>query len=315
MQLINLDINISYTLKLTIPEFNNPHLIHPKKFCSIVLLLLGFLLFNSFKLHSQSNDTLRYIFLGHIKEKRNGLDRVDQRLEQLDLSVYDRIWLGGDVTDESNSRYSTLKYIDSLFDVSNPLNHWAFGNHDLRNFNVEWLEEITNKPTYYHHSSNGIVTIVLNYSYTPSDCENLNKQFDLIKNVCDTISQSSHLIILSHYCPWNGAPGIPLPSAYAHSDIKAWIANCNDKPATFVDVIYPLLVNVKNKGVEVINILGDTGSSNKGQSMISSDGIYFIASGINKKSQDRSGPDKVLIFKHHVPTRSLEWDFHILDSL
>ncbi len=260
-------------------------------------------------------DTVQYIFLGHIKENRNGEDRVDSRIESLDFSKYQRIWLGGDVTDESNRRFSTLEYIDNLFDVSNPLNHWAFGNHDLRNFNVEWLRKITKKPTFYHHSSDGIVTLVLNLGLNPSNCENLNKQFNLIKSVCDTISKSSHLILLSHYCPWSGIPGLPPPSSYAHSDIKAWIANCSDKPATFKDLIYPLLVKVKNNGVQVINIMGDAGSGNKGRTMKSSDNIYFISSGIDKKTQITNGPDKVLIFKHHVQSRFLDWDFYILDSL
>lgn len=265
--------------------------------------------------YSQSSDTLEYIFLGHIKSKRNGLDKVDSRVEAIDFSKYDRIWLGGDVTDESNLFYENLEYIDSLFDVSNPSNHWAFGNHDLRNYNDEWLYDITQKRTFYTHHENGITTIVLNLSLPSSECEKLNEQFNLIKSVCDTITNSSHLILMSHHCVWNGVPGLPEPWKYAQSNLISWIANCQDKPGNFVSTIYPLLVNVKNRGIEVINVLGDSGVGNKGTSMLSTDSIHFIASGIEPKTQIEHGPDSLLIFKHYVRERRMTWGFHLLDSL
>lgn len=264
---------------------------------------------------AQGNDTLNYIFLGHIKFKIAGVSDVDPRVKGLDISTYDRVWLGGDITGESNLDYSTLEYIDSLYDVSNPSNHWGFGNHDLRNYNEDWLREITKKKTYYSHYENGITSIVLNLAISPTDCEKLNDQYTMIKNVCDTISESSHLIILSHHCVWSDIPGLPSPGSYAHSNLKYWPANCYDKPADFLATIYPLLVEVKNKGITVINILGDTGSYSKGKSMISTDGIYFIASGIEASTQELRGPDKVLIINHHPESEYLDWQFHNLDSL
>jgi hypothetical protein len=263
---------------------------------------------------SQENDTLKYIFLGHIKLKQNGLDKVDPRVAGLDMSYFDRIWLGGDITDESNLNYETLEYIDSLFDVSNPSNCWAFGNHDQRNYNDEWLRKITGKNSYYTYFENGITTMVVNYGITPADCEQLNDQFNMIKTVCDTISESSHLIILSHYCPWRNVPSLPNPFVYGHSDFKNWIANCDDDAGQFVYSIYPLLKEVKNKGITVINIMGDCGAT-KGRIMESDHGIYFIASGIQANTQDEYGPDRVLLIKH-VPANSfLDWEFLNLDSL
>ena len=274
------------------------------------------MIFYTSSLFSQEGgDTLKYIFLGHTKKRVNDQVKVDPRIENLDYSYFDRVWLGGDVTDESNLDYETLEYIDSLFDVSNPSNHWAFGNHDMRNYNDEWLMEITGKKTYYAHFENGITTMVLNYGITPSDCEKLNEQYKMIQNVCDTISKSSHLILLSHYCPWKNVPGLPDPHSYANANFKSWIANCYDKPALFPNTIYPLLLKVKNKGITVINILGDTGSNYKGKSMVSSDGIYFIASGIKENTQEKRGPDKVLMIKHVPSTKYLDWEFLNLDSL
>lgn len=264
---------------------------------------------------AQEEDTLKYIFLGHVKLKQNGLDRVDPRVAGLDFSYFDRVWLGGDVTDESNLNYETLQYIDSLFDVSNPSNAWAFGNHDQRNYNDEWLREITGKNSYYAHYENGITTMVVNYAITPADCEQLNDQFKMIQQVCDTITESSHLIILSHYCPWRNVPGLPNPGIYSHSDFRNWIANCDDLPGQFVYSIYPLLLEVKEKGITVINILGDTGGYSKGKVMQSSEGIYFIASGIQANTQDENGPDKVLMIRHLPSTSFLDWKFLNLDSL
>lgn len=284
------------------------------KFRSLLVFILICTSISS-EISAQSSDTLKYIFLGHIKKKQNGLDKVDPRVEAIDFTNYDRIWLGGDVTDESNLYYSNLLYIDSLFDVSNPSNHWAFGNHDLRNYNDEWLREITGKKTYYTHYENGITSMVLNLAITPSDCEKLDDQFRMIQTVCDSIQESTHLIILSHHCVWNDVPGLPEPSLYANSNLKAWIANCYDKPAGFVNVIYPLLKSVKEKGITVINILGDCGVFNKGTEMTSDDDVIFISSGISSNSQDEYGPDKLLILKHVPSEGFLGLEFHELDSL
>jgi hypothetical protein len=264
---------------------------------------------------SQENDTLKYIFLGHIKKKINGLDRVDPRIAGLDLTFYDRIWLGGDITDESNLNYETLIYIDSLFDVSNPTNIWAFGNHDQRNYNTDWLREITNKESYYAYFENGITTLVVNYSIPPTDCESLNEQFEMIQQVCDTIQESSHLILVSHNCVWQDVPGLPSPGQYAHANLKYWQSNCIDKPADYMSAIYPMLLQVKDRNIEVINVLGDSGAYSKGKSMVSDQGIYFIASGIAEATQELRGPDKVLIFYHHPESNYLDWQFHNLDSL
>jgi len=280
------------------------------------LYFASFLLINTLNLFAQTNiDTLHYIFLGHIKKPIDGLSVVDDRIAGLDYNTYDRIWLGGDITGESGLDYENLEYIDNLFDISNPSNAWAFGNHDLRNFNDEWLRQITGRKTYYAHYENGITTIVLNLAIGPDDCEKLNNQFEMIRNVADTIQNSSHLILLSHHNVWLNVPGLPPPGTYSHSNQKSWIANCYDSPESFVDLIYPLLLQVKEKNITVINILGDAGSGNKGKNMVSDDGIYFIASGINPVTQPIEGPDKVLILDHIPETSELTWQFHNLDSL
>jgi len=259
----------------------------------------------------KSQDTLHYIFLGHT---RGPGGKVDMRIEGIDYNAFDRIWLGGDITSESNLDFENLEYIDSLFNVSNPSNQWAYGNHDIRNFNIEWLDQITGRKSYSTHYENGLTTVVLNLFIAPDNCEMLNNQYKMLQEVCDTIEQSSHLIIISHPGVWEDVPGLPSPVSYVHANQKAWIANCFDTNAKFIDAVYPMLLAVKSRGVTVINILGDTGAQ-KGKLMVSDDGIFFIASGIDHNTEDTYGPDRVVIFDHIPETKELTWKFHNLDSL
>jgi len=275
-----------------------------------ILITLSVISFDSLK----SQDTLHYIFLGHIKKPIAGIYVVDDRIAGIDYSIYNRVWLGGDITGESSLDYETLEYIDGLFDISNPSNQVAWGNHDLRNFNDEWIRQITGRKTYNVHYENGITTVVLNLFIAPDDCEKLNDQFEMLQNICDTIQQSSHLVILTHPNVWKDVPGLPHPGVYSHSNQVAWVANCYESNADFISAVYPMLLEVKNKGITVINVLGDAGAR-KGKSMISDEEIFFIASGIDHNTEDTNGPDRILIFDHIPETSELTWQFHNLDSL
>jgi len=263
-------------------------------------------------------DTLSYLFMGHTYEYHYANNKVDPRIEQMDLSVYNGIWLGGDVCSESLMNYSTLLIIDSLFHLKAPNTHWALGNHDTRNGNWIWLEEFTGKKTYYASHYKGISYIVLNTSLTPYDCEQLEDQYRMIVNMCDTIEKSSHLIILMHHGLWEGVPGLPSPVSYAQSNLKYYNFTCKSVESNFVNEIYPRLVKVKEKGIEVICILGDMGA--KKIDYLSDDGIHFLGTGLNKshykdpEERAASPADFILIFKHVPSKRLLTWEFYDLDK-
>ena len=36
---------------------------------------------------------------------------------------------------------ATLIYLDNIFNLSSPQTHWSLGNHDIRNGNLDWIEE------------------------------------------------------------------------------------------------------------------------------------------------------------------------------
>ncbi|MBC8321172.1 MAG: metallophosphoesterase [Bacteroidetes bacterium] len=252
-----------------------------------------------------------FLFVGHCYQIGSGGTRVDYRLEQLDLSVYEGVWLGGDVCSEAMLNYSTIQYIDSLVDLGNYETHWALGNHDARNGNWEWYNEFTGRDTYYAYNNYGITRIVLNTNLVPTNCEMMNDQFEMISYVCDTIQQSKYLILLMHHGLWRDVPELPPPSSYAHSDLRFWNANCDSVNTNFVDVVYPKLVEVKQRGIEVICIMGDMGAGTKKFQMDSDDGVHFLGCGLNNNDSN----DVVLIFHHITATQQLEYDFHNLDSL
>ncbi len=265
------------------------------------------------------NDTIKYLFAGHTYQFYTHGDKVDTRLEGLDLSAYESIWLGGDVCSEALLEYRTLEYIDGLFNLKHPNSHWTLGNHDARNANWKWLEELTGKKTYYTSHYKGISYMVLNTTLTPYDCEQLDDQYRILVNLCDTISESSHLILIMHHCLWEGVPGLPEPSRYAQSNLRYFSFNCYRPDATFLDEIYPRLIEVQKRGVEVILIMGDMGA--KKIDVLSDDGIRFLGAGLtHSKFQtpeelEKAGPDWLIEFRHVPEKRELEWEFLDIDVM
>jgi hypothetical protein len=285
-----------------------------KRLVSIASCLVFF-----FLSQAQNKDTLKYIFLGHTYQYYTAGDKVDNRFKNIQLSEYDGVWHGGDLCSESLMNFTTLEYIDSVFNLKHPNTHWALGNHDSRNPNWIWLEELTGKKTYYASNYKGITVIVLNTGITPYDCEQLNDQYNMIVNVCDTIQKSSHLVILVHHGIWDDVPGLPSPYAYAQSNLIHYNFNCYSVESTFAKEIYPRLVEVKNRGVEVISIMGDMGA--KKIEYVSDDGLIFLGTGLYKSKYENpieranSPTDWVLIFKHTPANGWMKWEFVDFDIL
>ena len=235
----------------------------------------------------------------------------------MDFSKFDRIWLGGDICSETSLRKSTIRYLDDLFDLSKLGNHVAVGNHDIRNGNLEWFEEYTERPDYYTHFQDGITTIILNTNWNPSDCEQLDRQYKMIEQVCDTIADSKYLIFLQHHNLWSKVPGLPDSETYSHAALPYWNTNCSSVDAYFENTIYELQKKVQKRGIQVINVMGDSGWGKVGSNK-SDDDIYFLASGISethKYPEKTYFKDRVLVFKHIVAKNELKWEFQLLDSL
>lgn len=267
-----------------------------------------------FVLHINAQDSkeiLKYMFIGHCYQDGSWGEKVDYRIETFDFTSYKGVWLGGDVCSEAMLYRSTIEYINSIFNLSNPETHWSLGNHDARNGNWEWYEELSGKETVYAYSNNGITRIIMNTNIVPYDCESLDEQYRLIENICDTITNSNQLVLLMHHGIWRDVPDLPNPGVYAQSDLRYWNSNCYDVNSTFASSIYPMLVEVEQRGIDVYCILGDMGSGPKKFDMLSVDGINFLGCGLSHNSPE----DNVLIFELDLETNNLNYQFHNLDSL
>ena len=277
-----------------------------KKLLIILLLIISLMGYAQERGQNHS-----WLFTGHTMQINTPGNKIDYRLEGLDLNQYSGIWLGGDVCGESLLNYSTVRYIDSVFDLGNPEMHWTMGNHDAREGNWEWYEEFTNRPTYYAYNSNHVTRIIFNTNLVPTNCEMIDDQYQIITNVCDTISESEYLILIMHHGLWRDIPGLPQPINYANSDLVYWSANCDSVNTPFSRFIYPKLLAVESRGIEVICLMGDLSGNKKTFNMISDDGIQFLGTGLQENQPD----DKVLIFTLDKQTRELSWEFQNLDSL
>ncbi|WMX13478.1 metallophosphoesterase [Aureispira sp. CCB-E] len=268
---------------------------------------------------TNAQDTLTYAFFGHPYQGDPDGKKVDFRLEAMDMSQFDGIWLGGDVGSEAALKYTNLQYLDSLFDLDNPMTHWALGNHDTRNGNLEWIEEFTERPSFYAYSSNGLTVVVLDGNITPLDCEKLNAQYNLVKSVCDTI-QSGHLVFLIHHGIAIDVPGVSNPITYAHNEAQNWMAHCYHDSSSYTKSIYPLMVNAKQRGVNVFHIMGDTGSWYKSFHETSVDGVEYLAAGLGNGYRLQTGQtiyaaDVAIIFKHVLANNQLTWSFVEINDL
>jgi len=259
-----------------------------------------------------------YIFLGHIYEDPT---HIDQRLEAMDYSIYDQILLGGDICSETTQEISTLEYLDDIFNLNSDGTHWTWGNHDMRNGNTNYITNATNRPSFYSSYTDSVTFLVLNTTFGHSgtyDTTSVREQLQLITEVCDTIQQSTHLIVMTHHIVWErsdpntnmftisngGGPGVLFDLAP------------NQK---YDDIIYPMLTKVQERGVQVIHIAGDLGQKRSTYEYTTAEGIHLLGSGITSDTDYHSQfpthgiPDSILILHHDMEMAVIEWKFVELD--
>ena len=132
----------------------------------------------------------------------------------------------------------------------------------------------------------------------------------LIKKVTDTLSESTHLILLMHKLAWvYGNPELSDYENSANAGIGSQFHEIN--PNNFYKDVYPLLLEVLKREIEVICISGDLGKNEKNLSYVTEQGVYFLACGLNDNDDD----DVVLIFDHDIDKNQLKWQFHKINAL
>ena len=316
------------------PFFVNQECLTPflRKFLFVSVLLFT----QSCESDSSKNDeqALHYFFTGHCYQWGAPNDgRADYRLEKIRMDTFDQVWLGGDLVENMFQHPQTIEYVDSFFQVGKPTVHWAMGNHDVLDQNADFsgIEAKTHRKTYNSTHFDGITMLVLNttefgfseYYHKPHECETLDGQWNLIKNITDTIQESSHLVILHHHALLTNK--IANDSVNVQKIFNLYTPKRNigcEVRGTFEELVYPKLKAVQDRGVQVILIGGDTGQQVKEFEFETEDGIIFLGSGLNNSAGTEGmpdyfnqSPDKVLIFKHRPKNRTLEWEFRVLEEM
>jgi hypothetical protein len=250
-----------------------------------------------------------YLFMGHIYDEN---PIIDKRITTERLNQFDQIWLGGDLTPDSSVDWK-LKYLDSIFDLKSESTHWTLGNHDIVSGRENVLD-YTGKNQFYASYFNGITLINFDSNYNDQgDCEDVNEQTNFIKMVCDTIQKSSHLILMGHHVPWGKIENIDAWS-FANTSIENRVFQC-DTFEYFDNIIYPELVKVQQKQIQVISLAGDLGQKQSSFEYITNDSVVFLGSGIlssnayNNKFAKTNSNDSVLVFEHKPSKRILNWLF------
>ena len=145
---------------------------------------------------SQINPNLKFIFIPHARSD----DRVHQSvlpgIENTDFSKYDMIMLGGDLTWNTSINHESMDYCDSLFTLGSPNTLWTLGNHDRDNLML--INEYTGKQSFYTYYRDSITFVVMDTEQGATGFQSsyiLEDQLEMLKNVCDTISNSTCLIV------------------------------------------------------------------------------------------------------------------------
>jgi len=288
----------------------------------IAIVIFSIITFTSCN-NENTNNTKKYIFLSHTYQWYT-LNEVDHRIPKLNLEQYDMIWLGGDLCVQSSSSMSTLNYLNKVYNLSSPNTLWAVGNHDILKGSIDSVNTITQRESFYTISRDNIVISVLNtnlelsYPDTSLRKKKYLEQYNMLKNVSDTISKSIHYFIIGHNIVWE--------KMESYINTKAHTAKSDnfdiDKRKNFLNYIYPLLKKIKAKNIQVTWIAGDIGKWLKKYEYWSKDSIQFMANGINNtqffkypEKLAKKNRDQVLIFKHNIKQNTISWDFYDLNFL
>ncbi|MCK4663367.1 MAG: hypothetical protein KAT68_10915 [Bacteroidales bacterium] len=274
----------------------------------LYLILIIFSVFSSScikkKNTSQPDIIEKFIHISHTRTKSN--PNIDPTIEKMSFSDFSMILLGGDLAALTSENIETMKHVDSIFNLGNANTLWSLGNHDYTD--LQLIKSFTHRPTFYSVNKNNITFIILDTQESRSNI--CGEQLQLLKNIADTIKNSKYLIILHHKLIWmyNYNELEKLADSISNAEIGDCFYCIN--PNNFYKDVYPLLIKVKNKGIEVICLAGDIGFKVKKFEYITSEGIYFLASGINSGKSD----NKVLIFEHNISKNTLSWDFKLLSD-
>lgn len=246
-------------------------------------------------------NTRTYLHLAHPRTATNG--SIASRLDEVDYSAFDMLWLGGDLQYGTSQDDATMDYVDALFDIGSPQTLMALGNHEYAS--LPRISAYTHRPAYYTHHENGITFVVLDTQDSLSNI--VGDQKLMLDRVLDTLQNSTHLVLLHHKLIWmpdnpNLEPLIPEVSNIGiANDFNSLNRN------NFYPDFFSRLAEIQLRGIPVLCIGGDMGNHAKSFAYRTSEGVHFLGSGISNQAPEEE--NKVIVFTHDLNRKTLTWEF------
>jgi len=255
-------------------------------------------------LFSQNDSVLKFIFVPHPRSDDQVNQSVHSGIAKIDFTKYDVKMLGGDITYDTGKDNATLAYCDNLFDLGSPNTLWCFGNHDVQSGHRSLIKKFTGRESYYSYSRDGITFIVLDTELDANAFSSTfieGNQLQMVKDVCDSITDSRYLILLHHRFMWM------INNDYFKSRLTDSIAASSRSMDTtnFYSDIYPLLQKVKNKGTQVLVLGGDKSKINVAYSP--EDSITFYAVRLATDIPDNI--NNVIVLNYSLQNKELTYNF------
>jgi hypothetical protein len=273
-------------------------------------LVLSLILISlSLGLFSQNTPDLKFIFVPHPRSEDKIKQSVYAGIAKIDYTKYAVKMLGGDITYSTSKDKATLNYVDSLFDIGNPNTLWGFGNHDVESGNRALIKQYTGRDSYYAYTRNKVTFMVL-------DCElNANSfsstyitgdQLQMVKNVCDTLTDSNFLVLLHSRYIWM------INNDYFTDKLDSIAASSKSMDTTnFYSDIYPLLQKVKLRGIQIHVFGGDKSFINVTYSK--EDSITFHAARMSTTFADSI--NNVIVIDYSEQNKTMSCEFVTLSDI
>jgi hypothetical protein len=284
---------------------SHKHILRLKNYF-FVLIFVSFIACNN----NKKDNIKTYLFLSHTRIDKNSWE-PNEIVENINYKNYDMLFLGGDIAKAPLKNEHNVKFLNKIFNFASSNTNWIVGNHEYwflskkEKKSMSLYKKYTHRNTYYAFSKDKATFVILNTQDSFSNI--VGKQLQMLKNIADTISYSKNILIFHHKLIWLMDNGLL-------QDLKSFknppIGNCFDclNPNNFYSDVYPLLLKIKNKGINVFCIGGDIGFARKKFDYVTKEGIRFLANGI-KGFDSYRGDNYALIIRNNLNTNSLSFSF------
>jgi hypothetical protein len=262
------------------------------------------IIISAIDLFPQSDSVLKFIFVPHPRSEDHVNLSVNPEIAKIDFPNYDVRLLGGDLTYNTNRDSATLVHCDNIFDLGSPNTLWSLGNHDVQSGDREIIKEFTGRESYYSYTRDRITFIVLDTELNAEGSSRTfikDDQLKMVQDVFDSIKNSRYLILLHHRFMW----------MINNDDFKDRLTDSIAQSSRLLDTtnfysdIYPLLQQVKHKGIQVLVFGGDRCDFNLEYSP--EDSITFYAAGLSQNLPDSL--DSLIVINYNLKNKEISCNF------